>query len=64
LYAAAQAWAAIDGRDFIIPDDVKYMAPHVLTHRLIVSSQALLRGRQVRELVADIVSEVPVPVEG
>jgi MoxR-like ATPase len=64
VYAAAQAWAAIDGRDFVIPDDVKYMAPHVLTHRLIVSPQALLRGRQVRELVADIVSGVPVPVEG
>jgi MoxR-like ATPase len=63
LYAGAQAWAAIGGRDFVIPDDVKLMAPHVLTHRLMISPQALLRGRQVRELVADIVDAVPVPVE-
>jgi MoxR-like ATPase len=40
------------------------MAPHVLTHRLIISPQAQLRGRLPSELVADIVSEVPVPVEG
>ncbi len=64
LYQMAQAWAAIHGRDFAIPDDVKAMAPHVLTHRLIISPQAHLRGRLPSELVADIVSEVPVPVEG
>jgi MoxR-like ATPase len=64
LYQMAQAWAAIHGRDFALPDDVKAMAPHVLTHRLIISPQAQLRGRLPSELVADIVSEVPVPVEG
>jgi MoxR-like ATPase len=63
LYQAAQAWAAIHGRDFVIPDDVKRMAPHVLTHRLMVAPQAQLRGRQVQELVSDIVEAVPVPVE-
>jgi MoxR-like ATPase len=64
LYWSAQAWAAIDGRDFVLPDDVKFMAPHVLTHRLMISPQAQLRGRQPQELVADIVAAVPVPVEG
>jgi MoxR-like ATPase len=64
LYQMAQAWAAIHDRDFALPDDVKAMAPHVLTHRLIISPQAQLRGRLPSELVADIVSEVPVPVEG
>ncbi len=64
LYQMAQAWAAVHGRDFALPDDVKAMAPHVLTHRLIISPQAQLRGRLPSELVADIVSEVPVPVEG
>jgi len=64
LYQMAQAWAAVHGREFAIPDDVKAMAPHVLTHRLIISPQAQLRGRLPSELVADIVSEVPVPVEG
>lgn len=63
LYQTSQAWAAIQGRDYVIPDDVKNMAPHVLTHRLIISPQAQLRGREPSELIADIVSEVPVPVE-
>jgi MoxR-like ATPase len=63
LYQSAQAWAAIQGREFVLPDDVKAMAPHVLTHRLMISPQAQLRGRQPEELVAAIVDTVPVPVE-
>lgn len=63
LYQTAQAWAAVEGRDYVIPDDVKHMAPHVLTHRLMISPQAQLRGRQLSELVDDIVDTVPVPVE-
>jgi MoxR-like ATPase len=63
LYQAAQAWGAIQGREYVLPDDVKQMAPHVLTHRLMISPQAQLRGRQPSELVADIVDSVPVPVE-
>ncbi|MCL4560358.1 MAG: MoxR family ATPase [Chloroflexi bacterium] len=63
LYQASQGWAAIHGRGFVLPDDVKTMAPYVLCHRLMVSSQAQLRGRRPEELVADIVAEVPVPVE-
>jgi MoxR-like ATPase len=63
LYQAAQAWAAIQGREYVIPDDVKAMAPHVLTHRLMISSQAQLRGRRMEDLVSDIVSAVAVPVE-
>jgi MoxR-like ATPase len=64
LYAAAQAWAGIQGRDYVLPDDVKAMAPHVLTHRLMIDPQAQLRGRQPDELIADLVDTVPVPVEG
>jgi MoxR-like ATPase len=64
LYQSAQAWAAIQGRDFVLPDDVKYLAPHVLTHRMMLSSQAQLRGRRPEELVSAIVGTVPVPVEG
>lgn len=63
LYQAAQAWAAIQGRDYVIPDDIKHLAPTVLTHRLIVSPQAQLRGREPQDLVAGIVDSVPVPVE-
>lgn len=64
LFWSAQAWAGIQGRDFVLPDDVKFMAPHVLTHRLMISPQAQLRGRQPNELVADIVASISVPVEG
>jgi MoxR-like ATPase len=63
LYHSAQAWAAIQGRDFVLPDDIKNMAPHVLTHRLMVSPQAQLRGRQPSQLVTDIVDSISVPVE-
>jgi MoxR-like ATPase len=63
LYHSSQAWAAIHGRDFVLPDDVKYMSPHVLTHRLMVSPQAQLRGRLPSQLVNDIVESIPVPVE-
>ena len=63
LYHSSQAWAAIQGRDFVLPDDIKLMAPHVLTHRLMVSPQAQLRGRQPSQLVTDIVDSVSVPVE-
>ncbi len=63
LFQSAQAWAAIKGRDYVLPDDIKTLAPHVLTHRLMISPQAQLRGRQPSELVADIVESVSVPVE-
>ncbi len=64
LLQASQAWAAIQGRDYVLPDDVKQIAPHVLTHRMMLSPQAQLRGRQPEDLVAGIVDSVPVPVEG
>jgi len=63
LYQSSQAWAAIHKRDYVLPDDVKAMAPHVLNHRLIIAPQAQLRGRTAQELIRDIVSSVPVPVE-
>ena len=63
LYQTAQAWAAIQGREFVLPDDVKYLAPYVLSHRLIISAQAQLRGRDSHELISDIIGVVPVPVE-
>ncbi len=63
LYRGAQALAAIRGRQFIIPDDVKYLAPYVLTHRLIISPQTRLRGRTPAGVLAEIIESVPVPVE-
>jgi len=63
LYHAAQALSALRGRDFVLPDDVKYLAPFVLTHRLIISAQTRLRGRDARQIVKEVVESVPVPVE-
>jgi MoxR-like ATPase len=63
LYKTAQALAALRGRKFVVPDDVKYLAPSVLTHRLIISPQTRLRGRRPEEIVMDVVETVPVPVE-
>jgi len=63
LYRSSQAWAAIQGRDFVLPDDVKRLAPAVMTHRIMLSAQMRLRGRKPEEIVADIVNTVPVPVE-
>ncbi len=63
LYHAAQAYAATQGRDYVLPDDVKYLAPYVLTHRLILSAQTRLRGRTTQDLIQEIVNAVPAPVE-
>lgn len=63
LYRTCQALAAISDRQFVIPDDVKTMAPYVLTHRLIVNPQTRLRGRRPEEVINEVVAAVPVPVE-
>jgi MoxR-like ATPase len=63
LYRTCQARAAIDGRSFVIPDDVKTLAPYVLTHRLMVNPQTRLRGRKPEDIIRDVVNTVPVPVE-
>ncbi len=63
LYRTCQARAAIEGRSFVIPDDVKIMAPYVLIHRLIVNPQTRLRGRTAEDVIREVVDTVPVPVE-
>lgn len=63
LYRMCQAWAAINGRDYVLPDDAKTLAPYVLNHRVLVSPQTLLRGRTAEEIVEGVVNSVPVPVE-
>ncbi len=64
LFRTARALAAISGRDYVLPDDVKTMAPYVLPHRLILSTQARLRGRNADELLTEVLQRVPVPIEG
>ena len=63
LYHASQALAALRGRAFVIPDDVKYLVPSVLVHRLIPRVESRLRGHTAEEALKDVVDSVPVPVE-
>ena len=63
LYKASQARAALDGRDFVTPDDVKALAASVLSHRMIVASNARLRGRTAAQVVREILAGIPVPIE-
>ena len=62
LHRASQAWAAMQGRDFVLPDDVKGLAAPVLAHRLIASLEARLRGRDASAIVHSILESIPVPV--
>ena len=64
LYKTAQARAAIDGRDFVTPDDIKALASPVLAHRMILTSNARVRGHTADQALAEVLSSVAVPVEG
>jgi MoxR-like ATPase len=61
LYNASRAWAALHGRDFVSPDDVKDLAEHTLAHRLIVSPAARMKNVDSRTVVAEILRALPVP---
>ena len=63
LGRAAQALAALRGRDYVLPDDIKELVPATLAHRIILSPEARLRGRTVAQLLDEIVAAIPVPVE-
>ncbi len=63
LEHASQALAAINGRTFVRPDEIKQLASSVLAHRLILSAQARLRGRAAEQAIKDLLASVPAPVE-
>jgi MoxR-like ATPase len=63
LHRAAQALAAIQGRSFVIPDDVKSLVLPALAHRLILATEAHLKGRTAEDILQEILSAVPVPLE-
>ncbi|KYG29107.1 AAA family ATPase [Alkalihalobacillus trypoxylicola] len=62
LMKAAQSYALIQGRDFVIPDDVKYLATFVLSHRLIMSTEAKMANVTVEHIIKDILKRVQIPV--
>ena len=61
LLRAARAWAAISGRDFVSPDDVRAMALPVMEHRLLLRPESELEGVRPAEVLDRILHEVPVP---
>jgi MoxR-like ATPase len=61
LAAAARARAALEGRDYVIPDDVKALAPPVLRHRVILSSAAEIEGRHAEGIIAGLIEQVESP---
>lgn len=58
---AGKAAAAIRGRDYVIPDDIKRLAPLVLPHRLVLNTEADISGRNPREVVEEVIETVPTP---
>jgi MoxR-like ATPase len=61
IIKAAKAWAYIEGRTYVIPDDVKAVAPSVLVHRVLVKPELEIRGVSAKDVVLDILTKVPVP---
>jgi MoxR-like ATPase len=63
LFRGCQALAAIQGREYALPDDVKRLAEPALGHRLILSAQGRLHGRGAAAVIAEVLERVPAPVE-
>ena len=64
LMKLARAWAALEGRDFVLPDDVKALAVPVLAHRLLLQPDFWMKRQAAEDVVSSIVERVPVPVVG
>ena len=62
IYRCSQALAALQGHDYVSPDDIKRVAPHALPHRLILKPQARLRERTQESVVEQLLDQLPVPV--
>lgn len=61
LFRGSQAMAALRGRDYVLPDDVKFIVAPILAHRLILSPESRLRKVTAEQVVQDVVSEIAVP---
>ena len=62
LYRASQALSAIRGREYVTPDEIKFLAPLTLAHRVILRGQARLRERTAESIIGEILNQVEVPV--
>ncbi|MGB9840340.1 AAA family ATPase [Thermovenabulum sp.] len=63
FYRCVKAFAAIKGRDYVIPDDIKYLAKPVLNHRLILNYESVIKNYKPEDVLDDIIKNTPVPVE-
>lgn len=63
LLALARAYAMYQGRNYVMPEDVKYLAPYVLGHRIALSHNAKMEGRKPAEVIASVVSSIAVPID-
>ena len=63
FYKSSQAYAYLKGRDFVTPDDVRYIAPFVLSHRIILKGVGKLKNLKAEDVVKRILEEVPIPLE-
>jgi MoxR-like ATPase len=61
LVRAAKAWAALAGRDYVLPDDLQYLLGPVLSHRLLLTAEAHVGGRTVADVITRIVRSTPIP---
>ncbi|CAM5385849.1 AAA family ATPase [Bacillus safensis FO-36b] [Bacillus safensis subsp. safensis] len=63
LMKAAQAYALLNQRDYVIPDDVQYLAPYTLPHRMILTSEATYEGKKAETLLRQMLEQIGVPVQ-
>jgi len=62
LYRGSQAYAALQGRDYILPDDIKKLAPAILSHRCLVHPESALRGRTANDILSEIIEETELAI--
>lgn len=64
LYRGSQAYAAMQGRDYVLPDDVKKLVPRILSHRCLLYPESALRGVQIADILQRLIRETPLELEG
>ncbi len=63
LFMGGQALAAVRGRDYVLPDDIQYLAPYILNHRMVLKPESQLRGKTTSDVVKEILERRPLPIE-
>lgn len=61
LSALARGWSRVHGRDHVLPDDVQAVTPAALSHRIVLTKEAVLQGVEAEDLISTVLGRVPVP---